>query len=222
MGLASFPEIKTLIVFLLVAGLTLMLLSFRLIIKKKLFSSISVGFTGLSITLIAGFLISLTINLYTYQRLTNEQHVAELMFSKLSEQQYELSLIEMNGETHSLAVSGDEWQLDARVMKWSGLANLLGLDTLFRLERISGRFKDITQERNSSRTVYALSNKAGLDLWEISREYTGWFPWVDTIYGSATYLPMKHGAIFKVSLATSGLIARPANKIASDAVKNWR
>ena len=65
-------------------------------------------------------------------------------------------------------LAGDEWQLDARVLKWKGWANLLGLDAQYRLERVSGRYRDIEQERNDERTVYALSENPGVDLWTLS------------------------------------------------------
>jgi hypothetical protein len=45
---------------------------------------------------------------------------------------------------------------------------------------------------------------------------------VDAVYGSATYMPMVHGASYQISLTQSGLIARPTNAIAEQALKNWK
>ena len=104
-------------------------------------------------------------------------------------------------------LAGDEWQLDARVLKWKGWANLLGLDAQYRLERVSGRYRDIEQERKDERTVYALSENPGVDLWTLSIEYPRWLPFVDAVYGSATYLPMADGARYEVSITQSGWLA---------------
>jgi hypothetical protein len=112
---------------------------------------------------------------------------------------------------------GDDWQLDARVLKWKGWANLLGLDAQYRLERISGRYRDIEQERRDERTVYALSQNPGLDLWELSNRYRRWLPFVDAMYGSATYLPMAETARYEVKMTQTGLIARPMNAAAESA-----
>jgi len=46
-------------------------------------------------------------------------------------------------------------------------------------------------------------------------------PGVDAHYGTATYLPMAHGAIFEVTMTRTGLIARPVNEAAREAVGDW-
>jgi hypothetical protein len=112
--------------------------------------------------------------------------------------------------------------MDARVLKWRGIAVLIGFDTLYRLDRLSGRYRDITQERTGPRTVYGLSEEEGLDLWTIARRYAHWIPWVDALYGSATYMPMVDGASYTVSVSSTGLLARPNNEIARKAINEWR
>jgi hypothetical protein len=107
------------------------------------------------------------------------------------------------------------------VLKWQGWANLLGLDAQFRLERIAGRYRDIEQERKAERTVYALAQNPGLDLWEMSIRHRRWLPFVDAIYGSATYLPMAETARYEVRMTQTGLIARPLNAAAQAAAGSW-
>jgi hypothetical protein len=121
-----------------------------------------------------------------------------------------------------LDLRGDEWQIDARVLKWRGIAVLIGFDTLYRLDRLSGRYRNIVQEITGQRTVYSLSEEQGLDLWLIARRYALWIPWVDALYGSATYMPMVDGASYTISVSSTGLLARPSNDIASKAVGEWR
>ena len=48
-----------------------------------------------------------------------------------------------------------------------------------------------------------------------------WLSIVDATYGSATFLPMADGAIFSVSMGSSGLVARPLNDRADLALKEW-
>jgi hypothetical protein len=123
-----------------------------------------------------------------------------------------------SGDIQVFTLNGDEWQLDARVLKWRGWANVLGLDAQYRLERLSGRYRDIEQERNAPRSVYALSDNPGIDLWTWTIDHPTWLPFVDAVYGSATYLPMADGARYRVNMSQSGLLARPMNGHAQGAV----
>ncbi len=59
------------------------------------------------------------------------------------------------------------------------------------------------------------------DLWAFAHKYQNWLNWVDAVYGSAVFLPMTDGARFQVSIGRTGLIARPANKEARQAVSQW-
>jgi hypothetical protein len=98
----------------------------------------------------------------------------------------------------------------------------MGFDTAYRLERISGRYSRIEDERNLPRTVYPLNPPNRLDLWELVHRYHSWLPWVDAIYGSAVYLPMADAASYEIKVSQSGLVARPLNQAARDALGNWR
>ncbi len=140
------------------------------------------------------------------------------MFEARGPQHYRATLAQVpSGELQMFMLAGDEWQLDARVLKWKGWANLLGLDAQYRLERVSGRYRDIEQERKDERTVYGLSENPGLDLWTMSIDHKRWLPFVDAVYGSAVYLPMADGARYEVAITQSGLLARPVNDVAKAA-----
>ena len=120
------------------------------------------------------------------------------------------------------ALRGDEWQIDVRLLKWRGITNVLGFDTAYRLERIAGRYSDIDRERASTRTVYALHPPEGVDVWSLLRSYHDYVPWADALYGSATYAPIADGAAYEVKVSQDGLIARPLNLPARQALGAWR
>jgi len=161
-------------------------------------------------------------NLYTYARLTHEQEAARVSIRQLGERHYALSLQAKNTPPRHFELRGDEWQIDARVLKWRAVGNLLGFDTVYRLERLSGRYGDITQERSSPRTVYTLAEDPGLDFWSVLRRYHNYVPLADALYGSAAYVPMAEGAEYAVSVSTSGLVVRPGNDEARKAVGGWK
>ncbi len=213
-------NLQTLSLILGVAGLLLLAIGFRRLFRARFITG--GGSVVLSIALLgfAGLIFVVGTNLHTYARLTYEQPLAELLFQANGPQRFRATISRIpSGDMQVFMLNGDEWQLDARVLKWRGWANLLGLDAQYRLERLSGRYRTIEQERTAVRSVYGLSDNPGIDLWTVAQDYPEWLPFVDSVYGSATYLPMADGARYRVSLTQSGLIARAVNPAADAASK---
>ncbi|HEV2111436.1 MAG TPA: cation/multidrug efflux pump [Gammaproteobacteria bacterium] len=177
---------------------------------------------GLLLCFVFAFFAAVAMDLRTYLRLSYEQPVATLSFSALGPQAFRVTLTDANGAIRNAELRGDDWQLDARVLKWKGLATVLGLDPLYRLERLEGRYRNAAQESHDYHSVLELSaGGRGLDLWSLAQDHAGWLPWVDASYGSATYLPMADGAQYSVSLSPTGLLARAANPAAQAALAHW-
>ena len=167
-----------------------------------------------------GLAVTVAINLRSYHRLTYEQPVAELAFTQLAPQEYRVSLTDARGRVRTKVLRGDQWELSARVLKWTGPGTLLGFNALYHLDRLEGRYLNLEQEQHDYHTVMDLSGGGGLDVWSFARRHA-WLPWVDASYGSATYLPMADGAEYRVSMSQTGLVARPANAAAEQAVVHW-
>jgi hypothetical protein len=213
--------VKVAIVVFALLGVSLFILGIQRLWRRRVFPGCLEGLVGLLLLAIAALMAAISINLFTYDRLTHESIVAEINFHEIGPQHFG-AVVKLKNKDAILDLRGDEWQMDARVLKWRGIAILIGFDTLYRLDRLSGRYRDITQERTEKRTVYSLSEEEGLDLWTIARRYARWIPWVDALYGSATYMPMVGGASYTVSVSSTGLLARPSNEIARKAVSEWR
>jgi hypothetical protein len=176
---------------------------------------------GLLFLFVFAFIAAAALDLRTYLRLTYEQPVATLSFAALGPQSFRATLTDSAGNIRTDELRGDDWQLDARVLKWKGFATVLGLDPVYRLERLEGRYRNAGQESHDYHSVVELSADPGLDFWGFAERNAGWMPWADASYGSATYLPMADGAQYQVSLSQTGLLARPANQAAQDALSRW-
>ena len=213
--------VKVAIIVFAVLGVILFILGIQRIWRRRVLTGSLEGLVGLLLLAIAALMAAISINLYTYDRLTHESTIAEISFQVIGPQHFG-AVVTLKNKGEILDLRGDEWQIDARVLKWRGMAILIGFDTLYRLDRLSGRYRDITQERTRLRTVHSLSEEQGLDLWMIGRRYAHWIPWVDAVYGSATYMPMVDGASYTVSVSSTGLLARPSNDIARKAIGVWR
>lgn len=202
-------------------GLMLLLGALVKLLRRRLLAG---GFQALfAIFLIAlgGIGGGIALNLHTYERMTAEQQVARLVFARIGPQLYNVDLSRAGGGSQRFELRGDEWQVDARFVRWHGRATLLGLDPLYRLERLSGRYADIARELEGPRTVHGLAEESGLDVLALLEERRDRLPWVDSYYGSATYLPMADGAAYEVHVTRTGLAARPANEVAERAVRSW-
>lgn len=179
------------------------------------------GIGSVACLAISGLFLSIGLNLYTYQRLTFEQPVATLGIHKIGPQRFMVRLDPAHQPARRFKLAGDQWQLDARVLKWTGIGTLLGLDARYRLQRLSGRYANALGTNRRLHTAYDLAKNPGLDLAWLATHDPGWIPLVDAVYGSATYLPMADGARYTVTLSRTGLLARPANEAARRAIRSW-
>jgi len=59
--------------------------------------------------------------------------------------------------------------VDARILKWHALANLLGLSTAYELDRVGGRFRGIEQERFRSPHAAPARQQKPLDLFDLRK-----------------------------------------------------
>jgi hypothetical protein len=202
-------------------------ITYRKIKQRRLLGS---TFYGLQTLLVLTLLISVFLvfsNLHTYQRLTYEENIVEVAIKRVSTQKFQLQLIYAESAVRSdvnqiYVLSGDEWQLDTRIIKWKGWANLLGMDSYYRLDRLSGRYAEVDQTNSMSQTAYRLFDaENGVSIWDLKRLLKSKLPFLDAYYGQSVFLPMKHGARFKVSISQSGLLVRPGNEIARQALEDW-
>lgn len=202
-------------------GLLFFIAAIRRLRRRRVMGGMAHGAAALIFILAAACAVLIGSNLRTYQRLSAEQPAGELQLSRVADRQFDAVLSYPDGERANFPLRGDEWQVDARVLKWHAFANLVGFDTAYRLERISGRYSRIEDERTEPRTVYALHEPGRIDPWELIHRYRSWVPWMDALYGSATFLPMADGALYEIKVSQSGLVARPLNQAAREAVGSW-
>ena len=113
-----------------------------------------------------------------------------------------------DGRDTTLAVAGDQVLIDAHILKWRYVGNLLGLHTQYELDRLTGRYIDIEDERQQARTVHSLKAAKPVDLFDLAQRYSLLALLVDAEYGSATYIEVQKPARFEVTVSTTGLLVR--------------
>jgi hypothetical protein len=205
-----------------VVGLLMFLGGLGGLFRGRPFSGLFGGLSGAALAALGAATGLTGLNLQTYSRLSYERPVAEVTIERLASNTYIANVKTPDGQVGRYDLRGDAWQMDARVLKWKPWANIVGLDAQYRLDRISGRYNDISAERSQERTVHQLSENPGLDIWTLVQTYGAQARAVDAIYGSGTFVPLADGAVYEVSITQDALVARPANDAARLAVQNWR
>lgn len=147
-----------------------------------------------------------------YRGLTHEQLAARVFVRPSGKQHFTATVRPMGGvgRESTFSVSGDELYVDAHILKWKPLANALGLHTVYELDRLGGRYRDVERERTAPRTVYRLGEERTFDLFDLRQRYAWLSPLVDAEYGSATFVSVTRPAELEVRVSTSGLLIREA------------
>jgi len=195
--------------------------------RGKIIGSTLYGLQGTLIFLLLVTILLIFSNLNTYQRLTYEKDIAEVLIRKLARQKYQLVLIypqssEQINEPEYYSLYGDEWQLDTRVIKWKGWANIIGLDSYYQLDRLSGRYANIQQANTLPPSAHQLTGEQrGMSIWKLKNLMQSKLPFLDAYYGQSIFVPMRDGAKFSVSISQTGLVVRPVNEPAIQALQAW-
>ncbi len=177
------------------------------------------GMAVFGVIVLGLYALAIAVNLSAYQSLDGMKTVATISTSQEGEQLWRVTLETADGTPTVRTLRGDQWQIDARIIRFAGPIRWLGVAPGYRLERLGGRYTSLEQERSAPRTVIGLSDATWPDLWELDRQFN--LPFVEGVYGNATFMPMRDGAMFDVRLSASGLVAVPVNEQARAAVQLW-
>src|SRR6266513_2117073 len=158
------------------------------------------GLVALLLLALAALAATLTVGLHGYRALSFEEVAATVRTEPVAPQRFRATITLPDHRLAMYELAGDAFYMDAHILKWHPWANLLGLHTVYELDRVAGRYNAVGDERTRSKPV---------DLYSIARRrLLG--PLVDAEYGSATFVAATRPATFEVRVSTTGLLARPA------------
>jgi len=143
-----------------------------------------------------------------YRALTHETTAATVRVEPLGPQRFRAVVRLPDGRETSHELAGDEFYIDAHILKWKPAANLVGLHTAYELDRIAGRYQSVKDEQGSPRTVIPLGTDKPVDLFNVRRRYAVLAPLLDAQYGSASFVPVTRPTTLDVRVSTTGLLIR--------------
>ncbi len=173
---------------------------FRRLLKWTVFIFLPLGI---------GLLVLLASTSYwLYHRFNTETPVAELAFKPFSRDVYIAEL--RTGDfciPEEFPIYGDQWQLDAQFLKWKGPGVLIGLQSLYQLDRLSGRYADTQRQNTEKKVSYDLQPEVWFDLFQsglLNKQH--WL--VDTQFGSSVYLDIDISKTYIVYKTEDALIVK--------------
>ncbi len=143
-----------------------------------------------------------------YRGLTQEEVALVVTTVPTGPRAFQAYLAFPDGRDTTVHVQGDQLLVDAHILKWHYLGNVIGYHTHYELDRLTGRYVDIDAERTMPRTVHSLKADKPIDLFELARRHVWLRFLVDTEYGSATYIEVRRPSRFEVRVSTTGLLVR--------------
>jgi hypothetical protein len=153
-------------------------------------------------------LVTLGVATRGYQALTREVAAARVSVLPTGPQRFQARFRLPDGQERTFALLGDQIYVDARILKWKPIANLMGLHTAYELDRVAGRYVELAQEQTRPRTVFTLAQDSPLNLFHLRQRFALLAPLLDVEYGSATFVLADRPALFEIRVSTTGLLIR--------------
>lgn len=150
---------------------------------------------------LSGLFAAATFALKGYRAFTYEETAAVVEVIPVGERRFSAQVRFSDGGLEVYHLHGDEIYIDARILKWKPIFNMLGLHTAYQLDRIGGRYRDIEEERKGDRTIYRLAPDRPLDMFELARRYEFLSPILDAEYGSATFTAADRPSTFEIRVS---------------------
>jgi len=167
----------------------------------------SAGTGALTLSL-AALTSTLGVSTQGYRALTAEELAATVTTVPAGGQSFQAFVEFPDRPDTTFLVAGDQLLVDAHILKWHPLANVLGLHTQYELDRLTGRYAAIEDETTAARTVHSLKTGKPVDLFDLVRRYSLLALVVDAEYGSASFVDVERPARFEVRVSTTGLLIR--------------
>jgi hypothetical protein len=203
----SNPLVITAVVFVLL-GLVFLILSIAALNKKKIIGTAMSFVIALLMISLAVLFAVISVAVQGYHALTKEELAAIVKIEPAGEQKFIAQFTMPDGEERVFSLSGDQVYVDAHILKWKPLANILGLHTSYELDRVAGRYTMLIDETSKARTVFSLSKNRAVDMFDLRRRFAFLNPLLDAEYGSATFINSTNAEEFRLMVSTTGLLIR--------------
>ncbi len=178
--------------------------------RRRLLHSLVSVLSALLCLALAALFATVTIGIHGYRALTAEEVAAVVQTDPVGPQHFRATVTMPDGRTGQFDILGDALYVDARILKWKPIVNILGLQTAYELDRVGGRYNAVPDERHRPHTIFPLGQDHMVNVFGfVHRHPTVLAPLVDATYGSGTFITVARPARYEVRVSTTGLLIRP-------------
>ena len=178
--------------------------------NRRFLRSVSTALSGLLALALGALAGAVTIGVKGYRALTREDLAAHVRTEPIGPQRFRATVELPDGKSGQFEISGDAFYIDAHILKWKPIVNVLGLHTGYELDRVGGRYNAVDDEQGKPRTVFPLRPERRIDVFGFVRRHPRVLsPLVDAEYGSGTFVGADRPGRFDVLVSTTGLLIRP-------------
>lgn len=195
-------------------GISLVFLFFTLLVwffcarrlsQKCPWAALKLCLGGLFLTAITSLLFTIIYGIYALQALSYRQPVAMIVVHQVVPYYFRVVLTEPGSKRASTyQLRGDQWLLGAQVVVWQPWLQRLGVRNHYQLAFLTSRYEN----GHPGKYDYALgplNQHAWLHwLYQDVLQYIA----IETIEGSAVYMPLQDQARYRILLTPSGLMAK--------------
>ncbi len=176
--------------------------------RRRALGGIAGVLLGFVFLALGGACLTMSVAMQGYRAFTREETAATITTRPTGPREFEALFRFADGETRAFEIRGDQLYVDAHIVKWHSIANLIGIHTGYELDRVGGRYESIEDERNLPRSLFSLKARKPVDAFALARKYTFLAPLVDAEYGSATFTDASRPAQYELNVSTTGLLVR--------------
>lgn len=168
------------------------------------------------------------LNLQTYAQLTKERLAGQVVITQAQGADaftYNAAVDladngRLRGDPKSFEVKGEHLRIEGPVLKWKGWANVLGLDSVFRVDHVEGVYVDTDCQNRFYAGRQDLNEKGGPkdqfasirgleESWKLVNA-------VDVLYIDGPRVPMADGAVYNIKATQAGFELEPEGDFTRD------
>jgi hypothetical protein len=204
----TLTPLLTVSVIFLVLSVLFFIAALAAIKKGRLSGTITSLVLAMLLLTLAALFGTFTIATQGYRALIHEEMAAVIKTEPTGNRTFRALFRFPDGREATFELAGDELYIDAHILKWKPIVNILGMHTYYELGRVAGRYADIGDERTKARTIFPLAHGKPLNMFSLRQQYPFLEPLVDAEYGSASFVTADSPAELELRISTTGLMIR--------------
>ena len=152
--------------------------------------------------------------LQSYTAFTHREQVATVYCTPVpgTKKEMDLKLVIVDtpsaGHIRQYRLFGEQWAIEGHILKWEDWLNFLGLQTIYKLTRVRGRYVRAEDEVGRPVSAYSLIPSEEDPKWFWLYRFGELLPFVNAVYGNTVFNLPSPTKGFEIYVTTSGFMTK--------------